>query len=154
MAAFDRYAVAAAVAGCLEYSILLKHRDNVLQLLEECRAKGKPTAVALVYDELARKDWDRKAHSQLPGFNQDNAAWKLDKDVLIQAETKLEERKNFKGGKGDKGKGTTGGSYGKGESKGKAAKGHSKGDGKRKLCPWNKEYWEEKDERPAKAAKW
>jgi len=154
MAAFDRYAVAAAVAGCLEYSSLLKHRDNVLQLLEECRAKGKPTAVALVYDELARKDWDRKAHSQLPGFNQDNAAWKLDKDVLRQAETKLEERKNFKGGKGDKGKGTKGGSYGKGESKGKAAKGHSKGDGKRKLCPWNKEYWEEKDERPAKAARW
>ena len=53
VAAFERYAVAAAVAECYEYDALLKHKDNVMRLAEECRAKGKPTATALVYDELA-----------------------------------------------------------------------------------------------------
>jgi hypothetical protein len=143
LASYGRYAVAAAVAGCYDYNALLKHQDNVLRLAEECRAKGKPTAVALVYDELARRECDKRVHSGLMGYDQNKALKKLDRDLAERAETALEaQRKGTEkaGGKGhDSHKGTGGKGQGKHDDR-----------GEKRSLPWNREYWQDKDERSAK----
>ena len=134
--------VAAAFAGCYEHEALLEHKDNVLRLAEECRAKNKPTAVALVYDELARKAFDNKAHSDLSDFNQNREAKKLDRQVVKKAETMLEAQRkgNDKGGGKSKGKGYDGG-------KGKGRKGQGKHDdrGEKRKLPWNRDYYDRDD---------
>jgi hypothetical protein len=162
MAAYDRYSVAAAVAGCYQYDTLLKHKDNVMRLAEECRTKGKPTALALVYDELARRDCDNKQYSGLPGHEPNKALKKLDRELVERAETTLDatRRNNYDKGSGkssyDKGNGKGSqdkGSYAKGHDKGKGkGKGKSDDREKRKM-PWQKEYWADKDENAAKHSK-
>ena len=150
MAAYDRYAVAAAVAGCYTYDALLKHKDNTMRLAEECRTKGKPTALALVYDETLRRDCDNKQYSGLPDFDPNKALRTLSRELVEKAETALEANRRSGSDKG-KGKG-----HEKGHEKGKgqSSKGYGKhnDDREKRKLPWNRSYssWADKDDNGAK----
>jgi hypothetical protein len=126
IAAYERYCLAAVATGCFDnLAPLMKHKDNVLRLAEECKAKNKSTALAMRYDETARKAWDERAYSGLDGFNQNHAAAKLDRELVSLAETNLERAQANKG-KGKDGKGKSDKGYGKGKSdKGKGKGGKS-----------------------------
>ena len=121
-------------SGCCSYVSLLKNRDNVLRFSEECKAKGKPTGVAIVNDELGRKEWDRKTHSKLQGYEPSWAACKLDQDLVRQTENKIEGRRNSGRGK-ETGKDGKSKGFGKGSKK-RHSKGGYKGTPEKRTLPW------------------
>ena len=55
------------------------HLDVCLRVADECRAKQKPMAFGILYDEVARKEWADMARKNAPGFDVNKACLKLDK---------------------------------------------------------------------------
>jgi hypothetical protein len=153
-AAFDRYAVAAAVAGVWDYTCALKHKDNCLKLTEEARAKGTKGAVGMAYDVLARKQWAEYAYSAVDGFEVNASSLKLDAALVAQAENDAQQsgKGSGKGGKGSDGSGK--GYQGKGHDWNRSRDWSSRdswGDndsaGEKRKLPWNKGYSDQKRQR-------
>ena len=91
-AGFDRYAIAAVATGQLSLCATMAHKDICMQVA--ARAKGKVDArgearrhwLAIVYDELARRDWSERAYHGEEYFVVDRAAMQLDPAILLKAE--------------------------------------------------------------------
>ena len=58
VAAYDSYAVAAAIAGQWNYAASFAHKAVCLQIANDAKTYGRHPAVAVVYDELVRKRLD------------------------------------------------------------------------------------------------
>ena len=58
-AAYRRYFVAAVATGHMSMVAAFQHADQVDRIADEERAAGRSPLLALVYDELARKEWER-----------------------------------------------------------------------------------------------
>lgn len=81
-AAYWRWAVAAISAEHWQMAQALAHQDVILQLAEQERLKSKPPYAAFLYDEMARRQWARRAEKRDPTFDLKAEAHKLDKDLL------------------------------------------------------------------------
>ena len=91
MAAFDRYAIAAAANGQLTMPQALAHKNLVLNVCWKACAGGRRTSVGLFYDELVRKDWAARAYHGDETLNLRTACKTKDKDLLEQAEGLYDE---------------------------------------------------------------
>ena len=91
-AAYNRWAYAAAAAGQLTLGAALSHLDNCFRVSEEARSRGKPAALAIAYDEVARKTWAVRSRSNYPGFSIKDVCKSIDKDILALAESLFEAR--------------------------------------------------------------
>ena len=67
VSAFDRYAIAAAATNQWPLHASMKHKDNCLRIANEAGPTRKHW-LALVYDELCRKEWARRAYCE-PDFD-------------------------------------------------------------------------------------
>jgi len=102
VAAVDRYAIAATVAGELSFASASAHKDVVLEacllngpsghvfricLLQVCAtAKKRKPFLGLIYDRLARKQWEQRASHNEDGFDVNVECRKLDTDILLEAQ--------------------------------------------------------------------
>ena len=73
-AAYLRWALSASAAGQLTLAAAWAHYDCVLRAGEEAKAKTLPLQVAVLYDQLVRKAWERDARLGVEGFSVDRAA--------------------------------------------------------------------------------
>ena len=92
IAAFHRWAVAAAVTGQLNYGSSQAHLEVCLRVADGSKANGRFHTLAVIYDELARKSFAEKTKVGAPDFNIDDACTKLDKDILARAEAMFDDR--------------------------------------------------------------
>ena len=58
--AWDRFALAAAMLNMLPYRAAMQHKQVVLEIAVSCADDHKPV-LAVVYDEMVRKEWENKA---------------------------------------------------------------------------------------------
>ena len=58
--AWDRFALAAAMLNMLPYKAAMQHKQVVLEIAVSCGDDHKPV-LAVVYDEMVRKEWENKA---------------------------------------------------------------------------------------------
>ena len=127
-AAFDRYALAAAAAGVLNFTNALKHKDNCLKLAEQTRLKGGKVAVGLGYDTLARRRGSEYSYNGVEDFDVNTACLTVDNDLVTEAEATLDRPTKTNNGQ----------SYSHG-----GHQPHSYSGAKRKLS-WNKGYQDDK----------
>lgn len=65
------------------------HQDVILQLAEQERLKSKPPYAAFLYDEMARRQWARRAEKRDPTCDLKSESHKIDKDLLEVVQQRL-----------------------------------------------------------------
>ena len=144
--AFDRWAIVAELTGQMAYAASMAHKEVVMQLALSARSNQRTAAIAVLYDELARRQWADLAAGQ-DGFDAAKAALSQDSSIMLKTEREYLARglpvlqdSALSQPKG-KGKGVArdhkgGSDY---HAKSARAKGHGKGD---KGCgKEHKGYW-------------
>ena len=100
--AYDQYALSASVADQWKYVSAMAHKTVCLQVAHNAEAKNRRHALAVIYDELARMDWSRRAYNADPTFNRDVVCLKVD-DVILGRAEKMYDHLNSTGKGGGKG---------------------------------------------------
>ena len=59
--AWDRFAIAAAMLEMVPFSAAMQHKQVVLEIAVSAAADDRKPVLAIVYDELVRKEWENKA---------------------------------------------------------------------------------------------
>ena len=124
-AAYDRWALAASFTDQITLAAAMAHKDVVMQIAMAARGLHKTTAIAVLYDEVTRREWATLA-AGLGSFDASQAAGVQDPSYYIRAEREYTSRGfptitpdrpshtdrprekgsgKDKGGKGSKGKG-------------------------------------------------
>ena len=67
--AWDRFALAAAMLEMAPYSAAMQHKQVVLEIAVNAAADDRKPVLAVVYDELVRKEWENKAGLLGEAFN-------------------------------------------------------------------------------------
>ena len=57
LVAFDRWSIVAALTGQMPITASMAHKEVVMQIALSARASGRSTAIAVLYDEIARREW-------------------------------------------------------------------------------------------------
>jgi len=83
-AAWRRYAPVAVCTGQLSWRSAAQHEEVIDRLFEDERAAGRNPLIALVYDEVARLEWARRASRSDPSFDLEVLTLKRD-DLLLEA---------------------------------------------------------------------
>ena len=86
VAAYDRYAIASTVAGEWSFASAAAHKDVVLQVCAGSALKKRKPFLGLIYDKLARKQWERRASQNEEGFDVNEVCRKLDSDIMALAQ--------------------------------------------------------------------
>jgi len=60
-AAFNKYAIVAVCTKQMTQAQVVNHRDNMCHLCEKCRAEGTSSLAPVLYDDMVRKEWHRRA---------------------------------------------------------------------------------------------
>ena len=68
-AAFEPYALAAAATQQWDYVAAMTNRALVCRIASEGHKEHRPVGVAVIYDELVRKQMAEKAAARAPGFD-------------------------------------------------------------------------------------
>ena len=102
--AYDQYALTASVADQWLYVSAMAHKMVCLQVAHNAETKNRRHALAVLYDELARMDWIRRAYNADPTFNRDVVCLKVD-DVILGRAEKLYDQLNASGKGGGKNNG-------------------------------------------------
>ena len=89
-AAFMRYAPFAIAAGHLEWTAVLAHLNCVYKLVEEERCDGRGPQLAILYDELLRRQLERRAQKGDPTLDVEAMMSEPDKSVLAAARQRLD----------------------------------------------------------------
>ena len=63
-AIYTKYSVAAICCGQLTVSQAMNHRDTIGRLHAQCQAEGLNLLTAVLYDELVRREWHKRALQQ------------------------------------------------------------------------------------------
>ena len=106
-AAFMRYAPFAVAAKHLSWPQALAHLNCIFQLVEEERSEAKGPAVALLYDELARKHLEKRVHKADQSLNILEFLSEPDKGLLAAARQRVASAKSrFASSKAPAGKGS------------------------------------------------
>jgi len=83
-AAWRRYAPVAVATKQLSWVAKAQHEEVVDRLYEDERAAGRNPLVSLIYDEVARQEWARRAAMRDPTFDMEVLTLKRD-DLLLEA---------------------------------------------------------------------
>ena len=59
--AWDRFALAAAMLEMVPYSAAMRHKQVVLEIAVSAATDERKPVLAVVYDELVRKEWENKS---------------------------------------------------------------------------------------------
>ena len=69
------------MTGQLSYAAALAHQDCVFKVGEECRVRKVSWSAAVAYDEVCRKKWAERVALQVPDFDVEKEARRVDKDL-------------------------------------------------------------------------
>ena len=89
--AFDRYMLAAAATDQWSFPAALAYKNVVLEVGMGASAKGRKPWLGVIYDEVARKDWSRKAYAGIE-FDIDAASRVINEEFLLRAEKKFDQK--------------------------------------------------------------
>ncbi|CAK0826970.1 unnamed protein product [Prorocentrum cordatum] len=89
--AFDRWAIVAALAGQMPLTASMAHKEVVMQLALSARASGRATAIAVLYDEIARREW-ADLSAGLGAFDVAAAAQSQNAATVLGAERECDAR--------------------------------------------------------------
>lgn len=101
--AFDQYAVAAAAAQQWSFVSSMAHKSVCLQIAQQADSKNRRHHLAVLYDELARGEFSKRAYAGDPSFHRDIVCKTIDDQILSRAEALYDQL--AVGGKGNKGSG-------------------------------------------------
>ena len=59
--AWDRFALAVAMLEMVPYSAAMRHKQVVLEIAVSAATDERKPVLAVVYDELVRKEWENKS---------------------------------------------------------------------------------------------
>ena len=104
-AVFSRYAVAAVSMEHLNWATVMAHIDTVMRISEEARAAGESQYLAIVYDDLVRRDWAGRAIKRDPALKIPDEALVINKEIIGIARTRLAQVLEGAGVAGESGKG-------------------------------------------------
>ena len=90
-AVFSRYSVAAVSMGHLNWATVMAHIDVVMRISEESRVAGASQYLAIIYDDLIRRDWAGRAIKRDPALNIPVEALIMNKEVFEVAKTRLSQ---------------------------------------------------------------
>ena len=88
--AIDRWILAAAVTDQLDYASGLAHKDNCLKISMQAQQKKRRFWLAIVYDDLCRKEWAERAYGNDPEFNINIEAGRTNEGLLMEAEAEYD----------------------------------------------------------------
>ncbi|CAK0791693.1 unnamed protein product, partial [Prorocentrum cordatum] len=89
--AFDRWAIVAALTGQMPLAASMSHKEVVMQLALSARACGRTTAIAVLYDEIARREW-ADLSAGLGAFDVAAAAQSQNAATVLRAERECDAR--------------------------------------------------------------
>ena len=88
---FHKYGIAATATGHLTMAAIMGHVHSVCRVELDKRSNAKHSTVhALLYDELRRRDWARRAERKDPTLNIDKEAWVIDDEILKAVGTRMQ----------------------------------------------------------------
>ena len=90
-AVFTRYAVAAVAMNHLSWATIIAHIDIITRLSEEARVAGKSQYLAILYDDLVRRDWASRAIKKDPALSISVEATVLNERIYEVAKTRLSQ---------------------------------------------------------------
>ena len=67
-AAYSKYAIVAVCTKQMTQAQVSNHRDNICQLCEICRVEGWSPLTPVLYDDMVRKEWHRRASRRDESF--------------------------------------------------------------------------------------
>eukprot|EP00973_Karenia_brevis_P091852 12409470-Karenia_brevis.AAC.1 len=85
MAAWDSYALAAAVLGQMKFETAIRHKRNCLEIAANAPAGKRRQLLGVIYDELARKEWEDKSAKLGSRFDINMVAGVVCGDILRRA---------------------------------------------------------------------
>ena len=93
ISAFMRYMCVAVTVGQLDWGLGMIHMQNMMRLYEECNASDPRAGLVLIvlYDELLRFQIASRAERKDPELCLVRSFQKLNKEVLAEAKSKLED---------------------------------------------------------------
>jgi len=89
--AFDRWAIVAALTSQMPLTASMAHKEVVMQLALSARASGRTTAIAVLYDEIARREW-ADLSAGLGAFDVAAAAQSQNAATMLRAEREYDAR--------------------------------------------------------------
>jgi hypothetical protein len=89
-AAFDKYVVAAVASKQLTWPAIMSYRSIIFELSEQMRIEGKDSFLAILYDDVLRKQLSHRAEQRDPSLNLGEAFKTLDKQVLEACKVRLD----------------------------------------------------------------
>jgi hypothetical protein len=89
-AAFMRYAPFAVACEHLDWTLVLTHLNTILKLVEEEKCDGRGPQLAMLYDELLRRQLERRAQKADPTLDLPTILAEADKSILAAARQRLD----------------------------------------------------------------
>ena len=92
-ASFQRYGIAAVATAHLTVVQVACHSNVILKIGEEEFAAGRDPLLAVLYDELCRRQWARRAEANDPQLDIQKECQKVDEQTLDTARTRFAQVK-------------------------------------------------------------
>ena len=89
MAAWNRYIPFAIAAEHLTWTLALMHVNTVMQIVEEERSDGRGPQLAILYDELLRRQLERRCSKGDPSLVIEDLVALPDKSILAAARQRI-----------------------------------------------------------------
>ena len=90
VSAFMRYAPFAVACEHLDWCLILTHLNTILKIVEEEKCDGRGPQLAILYDELLRRQLERRAQKADPTLDLPTILADADKSILAAARQRLE----------------------------------------------------------------
>lgn len=88
--AFWRYAPVAVAVKQMNWPMALTHHATIMRLAEELRLTEGESIIAILYDQLRRQQWAKRAAQKDPKLSLAEEMGKVDEQILLAARTRLE----------------------------------------------------------------
>ena len=89
-ACFWKYAPVAVAVRQLTWPMVLTHHATIMRLSEEMRLTEGESIVAILYDQLRRQQWAKRAAQRDLRLNLEEEVGKVDEQTFLAARTRLE----------------------------------------------------------------
>ena len=90
-AVYSRYMVTAVASEQLTWAIASAHMDVIMRISEEARASGNSQYLAILYDDLLRRDWANRAMKKDPALNISAESMVINREIFEIAKTRLSQ---------------------------------------------------------------
>ena len=88
-ATFTRYATVAIAFNQMTLPVVLTYMNLIFQIVEEEKASGNSAYLAILYDDLLRRDFARRSERRDPTFVLLNEVQRVNKQIMQAARTRL-----------------------------------------------------------------